>query len=402
MDSIEPFDYQEITDFSTAYLPGYMADKYDVSAEACSDRADARARQTLSDSLRETVTGYTAVLPKGEDVRLRRGVVKYALLPVWLLYTKWAGQDFLFAMNGQTGKVVGDLPIDKGKRRRNFFTVFLVTLLVALAVAAASLFFVGGGKRVSHDAGARPQAGAQLSFVTDSAGLLTAQEKAGLAARAEEISSKYGVGVYIVTVPDYQKYVSGGDAFDAAKKIYDQAKLGYGSGREGVLLLLSMADRDYCLLANGDYGRYAFSDAGRQKMDDFFLDDFGDDKWSSGFSDYLTWADRYLAAAAEGKPYGSLRAPGSDGLDPMILLGILAAVLLIPLALAGLVVAVRTSRMKSVAAGTEASAYVAGGLQLTERVDQFTFVTHTVRHIEQDHGGSTESSGSASGTVGKF
>ena len=43
------------------------------------------------------------------------GDVKYALLPVWLLNTKWNGQDYHFAMNGQTGKFVGNLPIDKGK-----------------------------------------------------------------------------------------------------------------------------------------------------------------------------------------------------------------------------------------------------------------------------------------------
>ena len=34
---------------------------------------------------------------------------------VWMLHTKWQGKDYLFAMNGQTGKLVGDLPVDKRK-----------------------------------------------------------------------------------------------------------------------------------------------------------------------------------------------------------------------------------------------------------------------------------------------
>ena len=131
MDSIEPFDYTQLRPFSTAYLPGYLADKYDVTIDDSRDRADTRCRETLAQALRDTVTGYGACVTEREDIALRRGKVHYALLPVWMLSTKWHGQDFLFAMNGQTGKLVGDLPTDRG-RVWGMFAAIAAPLPVAL------------------------------------------------------------------------------------------------------------------------------------------------------------------------------------------------------------------------------------------------------------------------------
>ncbi len=131
MDSIEPFDYAQLRPFSTAYLPGYLADKYDVTIDDSRDRADTRCRETLAQALRDTVTGYGACVTEREDIALRRSKVHYALLPVWMLSTKWHGQDFLFAMNGQTGKLVGDLPTDRG-RFWGMFAAIAAPLTVAL------------------------------------------------------------------------------------------------------------------------------------------------------------------------------------------------------------------------------------------------------------------------------
>ena len=131
MDSIEPFDYAQLRPFSTAYLPGYLADKYDVTIDDSRDRADTRCRETLAQALRDTVTGYGACVTEREDIALRRGKVHYALLPVWMLSTKWNGKSFLFAMNGQTGKLVGDLPTDRG-RFWGMFAAIAAPLTVAL------------------------------------------------------------------------------------------------------------------------------------------------------------------------------------------------------------------------------------------------------------------------------
>ena len=135
MDSIEPYDYSEMVDFSTAYLPGYLADKYDVDATEASARASERCLNTAAQSIRDTVVGYTSVGLRSQSFHLNRGQVKYALLPVWMLSTRWNGNNYLFAMNGQTGRLVGDLPIDKAKRRLAFWAS------AAVSSAVLSLLF---------------------------------------------------------------------------------------------------------------------------------------------------------------------------------------------------------------------------------------------------------------------
>lgn len=134
MDSIEPYDYQELKPFSTAYLPGFLADKFDVTVEQCRQRADQRCAGTLSATLRDTVTGYHTCTLIHESVSLKRGKVHYALMPVWMLNTKWKGKDFLFAMNGQTGKLVGDLPVSWGR----FWGLF-AAIAVPLSVLGSAL-----------------------------------------------------------------------------------------------------------------------------------------------------------------------------------------------------------------------------------------------------------------------
>lgn len=134
MDSIEPYDYQELKPFSTAYLPGFLADKFDVTVEQCVQRADQRCEGTLSATLRDTVTGYHTCTLIHNSVSLKRGKVHYALMPVWMLNTKWKGKDFLFAMNGQTGKLVGDLPVSWGR----FWGLF-AAIAVPLSVLGSAL-----------------------------------------------------------------------------------------------------------------------------------------------------------------------------------------------------------------------------------------------------------------------
>ena len=140
MESLEPFDYNELKPFSTAYLPGYMADKYDVDVDESCKRADIRAESTAADCLRESVIGYTGVMESKRDIRLKRGEVTYALLPVWILYTRWNGKKYMFAMNGQTGKFIGDLPVDKKLRNKIFAKVYGISALIVGAI----VLFAGG------------------------------------------------------------------------------------------------------------------------------------------------------------------------------------------------------------------------------------------------------------------
>ena len=133
MDSLEPFRYDAMVPFSTAYLPGFFADIPDVSIEECSLRAELRATDTAVESMSRQVSGYETCIPTRKDAQLRRGKVRCALLPVWLLSTQWEGQNFLFAMNGQTGKMVSDLPVSK-KRYWAWWGGLTAGITAALAV----------------------------------------------------------------------------------------------------------------------------------------------------------------------------------------------------------------------------------------------------------------------------
>ena len=123
MESIEPFVLTDATDFNTAYLAGYLADKYNVSKEESKTRANQRIKQSTETAFAQTVRGYTTVTPVSSSVQLKNGKAKYALYPVWLLNTSWKGEIYRFVVNGQTGKIAGNLPMDKAAYSRWLFGI---------------------------------------------------------------------------------------------------------------------------------------------------------------------------------------------------------------------------------------------------------------------------------------
>ena len=137
MDSIEPFNMAEAVDFQAGYLAGYMANKYDHDAQACAGRANERVYASAQAAFASSVSGYRTVEPESSNLYFSGGRVRYVLLPVWLLNTSWEGKKFTFAMNGQTGKLVGDLPLDKAAARKWFWGIF-----AGAAVLAEALFLL--------------------------------------------------------------------------------------------------------------------------------------------------------------------------------------------------------------------------------------------------------------------
>jgi DNA-directed RNA polymerase subunit RPC12/RpoP len=113
MESVEPFNINDAKEFQTAYLAGYLADKYDVTADESVDRANERIKRSTEEVFSSTVKGYDTVTTENSNINLQNGKAKYALYPVWILNTTWNGNKYTFAMNGQTGKFVGNLPVDK-------------------------------------------------------------------------------------------------------------------------------------------------------------------------------------------------------------------------------------------------------------------------------------------------
>lgn len=146
MESIEPFDYSECEEFSTGYLMGFLADKYDVTPEECVERANQRIEQSIESALRNTVQGYQQISKDQSNVNLKNGRYDYALLPVWMLTTTWNGERYIFAMNGQTGKFIGNLPLDKKKYYKHLVGLSaILSGATYLFIYIISLFLAGGG-----------------------------------------------------------------------------------------------------------------------------------------------------------------------------------------------------------------------------------------------------------------
>ena len=136
MESIEPFDYNGTTDFKMQYLAGYVADKYDQEAQAVEPRANERITKSTEDAFRNTVKGYNTVTAESSNINLLDGKTSYAMYPVWLLNTTWNGQKFVFAMNGQTGKFVGNLPLDKAAANKALLirSLILIPIIFVLSM----------------------------------------------------------------------------------------------------------------------------------------------------------------------------------------------------------------------------------------------------------------------------
>ena len=144
MDSIEPYDVSAAVPYSSAYMAGYLADRYDVSPEQCQPRADKRMEQTARDLIRGQVKNYDSVSEKSHTFNKLTSSYKYALYPVWILNTIWNGEKFVFAMNGQTGKLVGNVPYSKGKFFGVLFGVLAALWAIMLGVLAVTSHFSTG------------------------------------------------------------------------------------------------------------------------------------------------------------------------------------------------------------------------------------------------------------------
>jgi len=135
MEALEPYDYSAAVDFNSAYLSGYLADKYDVSAEDCEGRANERVQNSTISAFDRTTDGYFGVNRSQTRISFSNGKIRYALLPVWMLNIKYEGNNYQYAINGQTGKVVGAYPIDKKKKWKFFAKVAGIAYLVAFILA---------------------------------------------------------------------------------------------------------------------------------------------------------------------------------------------------------------------------------------------------------------------------
>lgn len=115
MDLLEPFNYQELKPFEMPYLSGYLAEAYSLTDKDMEGRGKHRVREYALKAARNTITGYSGVNVTSQQLRIDETKAEYVMLPVWMLNYRYQGKDYQFVLNGQSGKLVGTLPLSKGK-----------------------------------------------------------------------------------------------------------------------------------------------------------------------------------------------------------------------------------------------------------------------------------------------
>ena len=133
MDSIEPFKYDELVEYNHAYLSGFFAEKYDIDKDKAVDRATKRAMNTAVNVIRESIH-HDGVTLSSNSMEIKKTADDYILLPVWMINIKYSNKTYLFAMNGQTGKIVGNIPINRKKAIIIALSVFIISFLIIFMI----------------------------------------------------------------------------------------------------------------------------------------------------------------------------------------------------------------------------------------------------------------------------
>ena len=126
VESVLPFDSDKMVPFQTGYLSGFLAEKRNMESSEFTPEAEKEVKDYAVQNLTSTVSGYNSVRVQNSETSIRDAKWQYALLPVWVMTYrhKENGKVYYFAMNGQTGKICGKLPVDKGKLAGLFAGIF--------------------------------------------------------------------------------------------------------------------------------------------------------------------------------------------------------------------------------------------------------------------------------------
>lgn len=133
MDSIEPFNYSELVKYNHAYLSGFLAEKYDVSQEDAFKRAESRSVNSSIDLARTKVIHQSVVNGKN-SLNVKNKKTNYIMLPVWMVNINYNNKIYTFAMNGQTGRMVGDIPIGKKETVLWAIGIFIVLFTIGCLI----------------------------------------------------------------------------------------------------------------------------------------------------------------------------------------------------------------------------------------------------------------------------
>jgi uncharacterized membrane protein YgcG len=266
------------------------------------------------------------------------------------------------------------------RKLKNLFLLFIISIFFLVPIHASN-----------------------TDYVKDDYGLLSASEIEELNAQAKKISQTYNVGVYVRVKADYE-----GDSIEKyAETVYKNELLGLGTSddRECVLLIITMADRSYDIMAHGTEANTAFTDYGKKKLGKGIISYLKEDDYQGGFQYFIEQCGTYLETSKQGAPIDVSTSDAEE--DRAMMQNVRYGVTFIGAPLIALIICmIIKAKNKTAGIASEASDYVPkNGVKLTGMQDIFLYRTETVTHIDHDHdggGGTTINSGGFSHSSGHF
>ena len=135
MSSLEPFNFEEAVKYNHAYLSGFYAERYDEDNEELFKIVKERTINSTMDKFKEETKGYETVITETNNFKATEIKKTYALLPVWMVNVKYKNKMHLFAMNGQTGEFIGNIPLDVPKTILITVIIFIIVLAICIAIS---------------------------------------------------------------------------------------------------------------------------------------------------------------------------------------------------------------------------------------------------------------------------
>ena len=132
MDNVEPFDYANLKEFNPAYMAGFYAEQYTETVDQTFPRAHDRAVESMKREALKSVSEYSSRKIRYFQDDIREHEAEYAMLPIWILNTEYKNQKYTFAINGDTGKITGKIPLSISKLISVIGGSFIATQLIGM------------------------------------------------------------------------------------------------------------------------------------------------------------------------------------------------------------------------------------------------------------------------------
>lgn len=274
------------------------------------------------------------------------------------------------------------------KRIQKKVTAVLAALLLAILFCIPAAATEGAGEGFAEE----------YYRLMDMADLLSDSEEATLLRALDEVSERQKLEIVIITTDTLE----GNDIVSFADDLYDYCQFGYGTNRDGVLLLISKEDRDWYISTCG-YGITAFTDAGIQYIGGQIKSDLSAGNYAAAFRTYIEKCDEFITQARTGKPFDKSSLPRSPMSAIWVPISLIAGIAMAVITVGGMKAELKTVRFQP-----EAKNYIRdGSLNITQNRDLFLYrtVDRTEKSRDDDSGSSTHTSSSGTthgGGGGKF